>query len=62
MVEDSKYPKVNKFDNQNFEIWKMQIENYIYQKDLYLPLLGPEEKSDDKEDWELLDKKVLSII
>eukprot|EP00253_Pinus_taeda_P011282 PITA_11282 len=39
MVEDGKF-RVEKFNGQNFSFWKMQIEDYLYQKDLYLPLSG----------------------
>ena len=39
MVEDGKF-RVKKFNGQNFSLWKMQMEDYLYQKDLYLPLGG----------------------
>eukprot|EP00253_Pinus_taeda_P035527 PITA_35527 len=39
MVEDGK-SRVEKFNGQNFSPWKMQMEDYLYQKDLYLPLGG----------------------
>ena len=40
----------------------MQIEDYLYQKDLYLPLEGkkPESMSDSK--WMILDRKALATI
>ena len=37
MAEDGKF-RVEKFNGQNFSLWKMQMEDYLYQKDLYLPL------------------------
>eukprot|EP00253_Pinus_taeda_P035829 PITA_35829 len=39
MVEDGK-SRVEKFNGQSFLLWKMQMEDYLYQKDLYLPLGG----------------------
>jgi len=42
----------------------MQIEDYLYQKDLYLPLGGktykPNEMSDGE--WEILDRKTPAAI
>ena len=29
-----------KFNGSDFDFWKMQIEDYLYQKDLHEPLLG----------------------
>eukprot|EP00253_Pinus_taeda_P025835 PITA_25835 len=37
MAKDGKF-RVEKFSGQNFSLWKMQMEDYLYQKDLYLPL------------------------
>jgi hypothetical protein len=39
MVEDGKF-RVEKFNDQNYQLWKMHIEDYLYQKDLFLPLGG----------------------
>jgi len=32
--------RIEKFDGSDFGFWKMQIEDYLYQKKLYLPLTG----------------------
>jgi len=32
--------RIEKFDGSDFGFWKMQIEDYLYQKKLYLPLIG----------------------
>ncbi|KAK2969092.1 hypothetical protein RJ640_013779 [Escallonia rubra] len=32
--------KIEKFNGMNFQWWKMQVEDYLYQKDLYLLLVG----------------------
>jgi hypothetical protein len=29
--------RVEKFNVQNYQLWKMQMEDYLYQKDLFLP-------------------------
>ena len=39
MAEEGKF-RVGKCNGQNFQLWKMQMEDYLYQKDLYLPLNG----------------------
>ena len=63
MADEGKL-RIEKFNGTNFGFWKMQIEDYLYQKDLYLPLGGrakkPEKMSD--EDWEVLDRKTLGTI
>ena len=63
MAEDGKF-RVEKFNGQNFSLWKMQMEDYLYQKDLYLPLGGkikmPTGMKD--EEWNLLDRKALGTI
>ncbi len=63
MAEDGKF-RVEKFNDQNFSLWKMQMEDYLYQKDLYLPLGGkakmPTGMTD--EEWNLLDRKALGTI
>ena len=37
MVEEGMF-RVEKFNGQNYQLWKMQMEHYLYQKDLYLSL------------------------
>eukprot|EP00253_Pinus_taeda_P006358 PITA_06358 len=37
MMEDGRF-RVEKFNGQNYQLWKMQMEDYLYQRDLYLPL------------------------
>ena len=60
MAEDGKF-RVEKFNGQNYQLWKMQMEDYLYQKDLYLPLGGKASKltSMTDEEWEILDRKAL---
>jgi hypothetical protein len=48
MAEDGKF-RVEKFNIQNYQLWKMHMEDYLYQKDLFLPLGGIEKKLDDHE-------------
>ena len=63
MSEDGMF-RVEKFNGQNYQLWKMQMEYYLYHKDLFLPLgaiennvMGMKEK-----EWEVLDKKALGTI
>ena len=63
MEEEGKF-RVKKFNVQNYQLWKMKIEDYLYQKDLYLPLGGKEKQSVTmkNEEWEVLDRKALATI
>jgi hypothetical protein len=63
MVEDGKF-RVEKFNGQNYQLWKMQMEDYLYQKDLFLPLGGVEKKPMimKDEEWDILDRKALGMI
>ena len=62
-MEDGKF-RVEKFNGQNYQLWKMQMEDYLYQKDLYLPLGGKASKptSMTYEEWEILDRKEMGTI
>src|SRR5271168_4477131 len=63
VVEDGK-SRVEKFNGQNFSLWKMQMEDYLYQKYLYLPLGGKTKMPTGMKDeeWNLLDRKALGTI
>jgi hypothetical protein len=63
MSKDGKF-RVKKFNGQNYQLWKMQMEDYLYQKDLFLPLGGVAKKSTamKDEEWEILDRKDLGTI
>ena len=63
MAEDGKY-RVEKFNGQNFSLWKMQREDYMYQKNLHLPLSGKTKMLTGMtdEEWNLLDRKALGIV
>jgi hypothetical protein len=47
-----------------YELWKMQLEDYLYHKNLFLPLGGIEKKltTMKDEDWEALERKALGMI
>ena len=58
MTEEGNF-RVNKFNDQNYQLWKMQMEEY-----LYLPL-GEKAKQPaamKDEEWEVLDIKALGTI
>jgi hypothetical protein len=44
MTEDGKF-KVEKFNDQNYQLWKMKMEDYLYQEDIFLRLGGISKKS-----------------
>ncbi|GKC53800.1 hypothetical protein Tco_1076545 [Tanacetum coccineum] len=56
MAEDVKI-KINKFDGHDFGFWKMQIEDYLYQKKLHEPLAEAKPTGMKDEDWTLLDRQ-----
>ena len=39
-MEDEDKLRVDKFNGINFQLLKMQMDNYLYQKDLWKPLEG----------------------
>jgi hypothetical protein len=63
MLKHGKF-RVEKFNSQNYQLWKMQMEDYLYQKDLFLPLSGVAKKPTAMKDekWEILDRKALGTI
>ncbi|KAK2971084.1 hypothetical protein RJ640_022639 [Escallonia rubra] len=59
MAEEGK-GKIEKFNGMNFQWWKMQVEDYLYQKDLYLPLVGEKPEAMNASEWAILDRKALA--
>ena len=51
MAEEGKF-RVEKFNGQNYQLWKMQMEDYLYQKDLYLSLGGKAKQPEAMKDEE----------
>ena len=57
-MEEGKF-RVKKFNGQNYQLWKMQMEDYLYL------LLGGKAKqlaAMKDEEWEVLDRKALGTI
>lgn len=54
--------KIKKFDGADFGLWKMKIENFLYQKKVYQPLIGKNPVDKKEDDWNLLDRQALAII
>ena len=63
MVKDGKF-RVDKFNDQNYELWKIQMEDYLYHKDLFLPLGGITKNMATMKDekWEFIDRKAVGMI
>ncbi|MCO5582908.1 hypothetical protein L7F22_036811 [Adiantum nelumboides] len=63
MADEGKL-KTEKFNGNNYQHWKMQIEDYLYNKDLYLPLDGFQSKPATMtyKAWKVLDCKALGTI
>ena len=62
MAADEGRVKLEKFDGTDFGFWKMQIEDYLYQRNLYQPLSGKKPEAMKEEDWNLLDRQALGVI
>ena len=62
MAADEGKVKIEKFDGADFGFWKMQIEDYLYEKKLYQPLLGKKPDNITEDDWNLLDRQALRVI
>jgi hypothetical protein len=58
MSEDGKF-RVEKFNGQNYQLWKMHMEDDLYKKDLFLPLgkVAKKPMAMKDEEWEILDRK-----
>ena len=59
---DSSKLGIEKFDGSDFSFWKMQIKDYLYQKDLHEPLTGVKPESMTEEKWKLKDRQALGLI
>ena len=60
--EAGKASGIEKFDSTDFAYWRMQIEDYLYERQLHLPLLGTKPEAMKAEEWALLDRQVLGVI
>ena len=60
--EARKTSGIEKFDGTDFAYWRMQIEDYLYGRQLHLPLLGTKPKAMKAKEWALLDRQVLGVI
>ena len=56
------WPKWPKPKAGPVEYWRIQIEDFLCGKKLYLPLLGTKLDIMKDEEWNLLDRQVLGVI
>ena len=63
MADDGKL-RVDRFNGKNFQLWKMQMKDYLYQKDLWKLLEGKikNQGSMSNVKWDILDRKALGSI
>ena len=54
--------KIVKFDGTNYQWWRIQIEDELYERKLHLPLV--DERPDDmtEKEWALLDRRALAVV
>ena len=62
MAADEGKVKIERFDGADFGFWKMQIEDYLYQKKLYQPLTEKKPDAMKDDEWALLDRQALGVI
>ena len=60
--EAGKVSGIEKFDGTDFAYLRMQIEDYLYERKLHLPLLGTKPEAMKAEEWAFLDRQVLGVI
>ena len=58
MAEEGNF-RVVKFNDQNYQLWKMQMEDYLYQKDMFYHWAEKQKQSTTMKDeeWAVLDKR-----
>ena len=63
MEEEGKF-RVDKFIDQNYQLWNMLMEDYLYQKDMFLLLDGKTKHSTTmkENEWVVLNRKALGTI
>ena len=63
LADDGKL-RVDRVNRQNFQLWKMQMEDYLYQNYLWKLLEGKfkNQGSMSNDEWDLLDRKALGSI
>lgn len=54
--------QIEKFDSTDFGSQKMQVEDFLYQKNLYQQLKCEKLKEMSTVDWALLDRKAQSFV
>jgi len=62
MAADEGNVKIEKFDGADFGFWKIQIEDYLYQKKLHQPLIEKKPDSMKDDEWNLLDRQALGVV
>jgi len=62
MAADEGKVEIEKFDGADFGFWKMQIEDYLYQKKLHQPLTEKKPESRKDDEWNLLDRQALGVV
>ncbi|KAG9450355.1 hypothetical protein H6P81_010320 [Aristolochia fimbriata] len=60
--KSSKTGKIEKFDGSNYQLWRMQIEDHLYEKQLHLPLIGVKPAEMKADEWALLDRRALAVV
>ena len=62
MADSSKTGKIEKFDGTNYQWWRMQIEDHLFEMQLHQPLVGTKPEAMSAEEWVLLDRQDLAIV
>lgn len=62
MATEDRKIKIEKIDGSDFRFWNVQIEDYLYGKDLYQLLTEEKPKDMSKANWSVLDRKILGVV
>ena len=62
MASTSGKIEIEKFNGSNFELWKLKMEDFLVDCDIWLVVSGTKPTGMKKEDWDLTDRKSKGLI
>lgn len=54
--------KMDNFNGTNFDLWKLKLENFLVDRDLWVAVFGSKPIGMKYEEWEVLERKEISLI
>lgn len=62
MASTSGRVDIEKFNDNNYELWKLKIEDLLVDRDLWVALFGSKPSGMKEEYWDLTDRKAKGLI